>query len=271
MKRRQVITGLIGFGASLTCPHCVLANSAAEAPESGTSPNTKNINFAHDYDDDIFIPESQRLTLKHLYQRLWRLQKQVGYGNFNITGFDEALSFGKRIADIGAFTQDEIALVEQLFFTDAKDYGFYGKKVAHELSQSVARSEVHKVKHTGHFLYKDAYEHYLRMRQDIGDSIVLTSGVRSNLKQLYLFVAKAQKVNGNLSRASRSVAPPGYSYHATGDFDVGRIDWGQKNFTRAFASTEEFQKLQKLDYVEVRYKERNLLGVRYEPWHIKLV
>ncbi|MBW2635413.1 MAG: D-alanyl-D-alanine carboxypeptidase family protein [Deltaproteobacteria bacterium] len=71
--------------------------------------------------------------------------------------------------------------------------------------------------------------------------------------------------------ASRSLAPPGYSFHGIGDFDVGSVGLGIDNFTRHFTKTDVFKKLQDLDYVRLRYTESNRLGVRFEPWHIKVI
>ena len=85
-----------------------------------------------------------------------------------------------------------------------------------------------------------------------------------------LFLNKAYKSNGNLSVASRSLAPPGYSYHGVGDFDVGQVGFGADNFTARFTSTEVFKKLENLGYINLRYQKDNLLGVRFEPWHIKV-
>ena len=125
---------------------------------------------------------------------------------------------------------------------------------------------------TGHFLYRgDSEALYLKVKKDIGASIVLTSGIRNVVKQTHLFLAKTIQSNGNLSRASRSLAPPGHSFHGIGDFDVGKVGFGSKNFTSDFSDTKEFQKLVELGYVDMRYPLHNLLGVRYEPWHIKVV
>jgi LAS superfamily LD-carboxypeptidase LdcB len=99
---------------------------------------------------------------------------------------------------------------------------------------------------------------------------VLTSGVRSIVKQLYLFMRKAERADGNLSLASRSLAPPGYSFHAIGDFDVGKRGLGGANFTQAFARTDVYRRLVDLGFVEMRYPQQNLLGVRFEPWHIRV-
>ena len=88
--------------------------------------------------------------------------------------------------------------------------------------------------------------------------------------QLHLFLAKTFQSDGNLSRASRSLAPPGYSFHNAGDFDVGKNGLGEMNFTADFSHTDEFKRLINLGYVDIRYTDSNQLGVRYEPWHIKL-
>ena len=94
--------------------------------------------------------------------------------------------------------------------------------------------------------------------------------MRGVVKQFQLFLSKAVTTGGNLSQASRSLAPPGYSYHAVGDFDVGRVGFGLKNFTADFADTPEYRKLIDLGYVDIRYTETNPFGVRHEPWHIKI-
>jgi len=99
----------------------------------------------------------------------------------------------------------------------------------------------------------------------------LTSGIRSVVKQMHLFLSKVLQTDGNLSQASRSLAPPGYSYHGIGDFDVGQAGFGADNFTARFAGTQAFKKLHSLDYVDIRYTNGNKLGVRFEPWHIKVV
>ena len=58
-----------------------------------------------------------------------------------------------------------------------------------------------------------------------------------------LFLSKAHESKGNLSMASRSLAPPGYSYHGISDFDVGQVGFGVNNFTEKFTDTDVFKKL----------------------------
>jgi LAS superfamily LD-carboxypeptidase LdcB len=90
------------------------------------------------------------------------------------------------------------------------------------------------------------------------------------MKQFMLFLNKAYQNQGNLSLASRSLAPPGYSFHGIGDFDVGQIGFGIDNFTERFTTSEVYRRLSELGYLTLRYTEKNLLGVRFEPWHIKM-
>jgi len=71
--------------------------------------------------------------------------------------------------------------------------------------------------------------------------------------------------------ASRSLAPPGYSFHGVGDFDVGKKGYGIDNFTEKFTKTDVYKKLNDLGYIRFRYHQDNYLGVRFEPWHIKVV
>lgn len=248
------------------------ANHPQPPPTASAASLNKAIYFEQDYDDDIFVSESDRAVLHSVHLRLKNLQRQIGYGHFNILNFDDALTFAKRFDAVGKFTPVELAFIEKIFTTNAADYGFYGEKVIASLTDNINKQHTFKVPYTGHYLFKDqSFQYYKKLREHVGEGIILTSGIRSNVKQLHLFLAKVVRVKGNLSRASRSLAPPGYSYHGIGDFDVGRKGWGGKNFTDAFSQTDEFKRMQDLGYVTIRYDEGNNLGVRFEPWHIKVV
>lgn len=252
----------------------VVQASSVKTNESvnGHSTIQKSIDFARDYNDDIFVSAEEEVLLASISARLARLQNTVGYGNFNILNFDEALIFARRYSQIGEFTPAEKEFIDKVFTFNAQAYGFYGEKVTGSLTTSIKKSSVFKVPGTGHYLFKDqSLAYYEKIRQSVGEGIVLTSGVRSNVKQLHLFLAKVIRVKGNLSRASRSLAPPGYSYHGIGDFDVGRKGWGARNFTDDFAQTDEFKRMQDLGYIAIRYDHGNTLGVRFEPWHIQVV
>ncbi len=232
----------------------------------------KIADFDRTYADDVLIPESRLEVLVTTAARLERAVATIGHGNFNLVSFDALLRYAKRYDAIGPFTLDELDFLDEIFFADARLYGFYGEKVLTAQTASFRQRDVRKVPGTGHYLLRgEPLAKYERIRADLGRDIFLTSGVRGVVKQYQLFLAKAVRTAGNLSQASRSLAPPGYSYHAVGDFDLGRVGLGLKNFTAEFAETEEYRKLIDLGYVDIRYTETNPFGVRHEPWHIKIV
>lgn len=248
------------------------SDSAVDSETQLTRYFEKMNNFEYSHGEDVLLTETQRPLLVESFKRIDRVQSLVGHGNFNVLGFDDMLRYSRRNESVGAFTAQELEFLESLFFDDVERYGFYGEKVIDSLTAVVSSRDRVKVSRTGHFLFKGQSEEiYKKIRQDVGDSIVLTSGIRSIVKQTHLFLAKTIQSNGNLSLASRSLAPPGHSFHGIGDFDVGKVGFGAKNFTSDFSGTDEFRQLVDLGYLNIRYPEENLLGVRYEPWHIKVV
>jgi hypothetical protein len=220
---------------------------------------------------EVIASPQEFLALTNLHQKLQRIQRTVGYGKFNVLSFDEAISVAKAYKNVGHFTKAELALFEKLFFTDASAYGFYGPKVITNLTTSINEKDIIKVKHTGHYLFKeDALAKYEAIQKDMGDQVILTSGIRGIVKQMYLFLNKTMETKGNLTLAAHSLAPVGYSFHGNGDFDVGKKGFGYRNFTDDFAKTQEFETLMKLGYIDIRYTTINEFGVRFEPWHIKV-
>lgn len=229
-------------------------------------------NFDQDLEKDLFLTVSEQSVFQRVLARLESVQRHSGYANFSLMSFDDMLKYARSYSVISGFAATEIEFMEKIFFHDAHDYGFWGEKVVSTLTDNVAKKDIIKVPQSGNYLYKgEPLAVYQRLKKDLGDSLILTSGIRSVVKQMYLFLNKVRESGGNLSRASRSLAPPGHSYHALGDFDVGRRDLGALNFTARFAETEEYQKLIRLGYVSIRYTRDNYFGVRYEPWHIKVV
>ncbi len=227
--------------------------------------------FDRIYADDFLLAADSMPTLVSASARIERAQRLVGHGNFNLLSLDQLLRFAANYAEIGAFPKVELDLLEELFHADAARYGFFGEKVITDLTERIPDRSVAKIAGSGHYLLKgDSLEKFTQIRRDIGSSIALTSGVRSIVKQYQLFLRKAVETEGNLSRASRSLAPPGYSFHARGDFDIGKVGLGPRNFTEEFGQTLEFRKLIDLGYISIRYTETNPYGVRHEPWHIKI-
>lgn len=208
-------------------------------------------------------------VLPSCLKRLKNIQRTVGHGNFHLLNFDEAKKIASSYSRVGSFPKAELDLLEMLFYEDASAYGFYGEKPLSNMTDRVDRSKIVKIPGSGNYLYKGhPVETYKKIKQDVGEQAILTSGVRGIVKQFLLFLNKTHRNNGNLSLASRSLAPPGYSFHGIGDFDMGQIDYGAANFTEEFENSKVYQRLSELGYIRFRYNKNNMLGVRYEPWHI---
>jgi len=221
---------------------------------------------------DVYLSYKEYKTLKTLNARLKRLRRYVGFSNFNIVSYQDALFYGRNHSQIGTFTKDELALIDRFFYESQHQYGFYGTKTCIKLNNKISKRDIIKIPHTGHYLFKGKpKEDYEKLKKDVGHTLVLTSGIRNVMKQLSLYCNKLYHNKGNLTKASIQIAPPAYSYHTISDFDVGRKGWGYKNFTADFASTFEFKKMRKLDYISMRYTKNNNDGVRFEPWHVEVI
>ncbi|BFU78413.1 hypothetical protein ALC152_16280 [Arcobacter sp. 15-2] len=231
--------------------------------------------FAKDYiqiNHDVNLHINDLNTLYTLDSRLKRLRRYIGFANFNIVSLDQALYYARNYSSIGKFTKEELVLIEKLFYSEPNKFGFYGNKTVDNISQSISSKDIQKIPHSGHFIFKGKpLEDYNRILKDVGTNIILTSGIRNVVKQLSLYISKVKSLNGNLSQASNIIAPPAYTYHAISDFDVGKRGWGNRNFTSDFAQTKEFHKMQKLDYIGIRYTHNNKDGVRFEPWHVEVI
>ena len=222
--------------------------------------------------DDILLTSQEYTLIKKINTRLKRLKRHIGYAHFNLITFEKALFYAHNYSSIGEFTKSEISFIERLFYEDPNKYGFYGQKTCQNINHKISTRDVKKIPHTGHYLFKGkSEEDYYNIITDIGDTLILTSGIRNVVKQLSLYVNKIYNTGGNMTKATIQIAPPAYSYHTISDFDVGKIGWGYKNFTADFATTREFSKMTKLEYIGMRYKKNNRDGVRFEPWHVEVI
>ena len=224
------------------------------------------------YKPDSYLTAAQYDTLLSLDTKLSKIRRHVGFGNFNLISYDESLKIAKLNPKIGEFTYDEISLIDRFFYDDPVKYGFYGERTCYDLNNKISKKEVVKIPRTGHYIFKGTpTRDYARIIGDIGDTLYLTSGVRNVMKQLSLYCSKLKRLKGNITQTSRDIAPPSHSFHTIGDFDVGKMGLGSRNFTSDFAKTVEFEKMTKLDYISIRYSPNNLDGVRFEPWHVKII
>jgi hypothetical protein len=221
---------------------------------------------------DIFTTKEEWTTLVLARERLSKVKKSIGYGKFNIISFDAVLGVAKNDSRIGEFSKKELELLDKLFYDNPNKYGFFGTKTTQKITQVIEEKDTIKINYTGHYLFRGkSLEDYNRILKDVGKDIILTSGIRSVPKQMSLYLDKIYALQGNISKASRIIAPPAYTHHAISDFDVGKKGFGGRNFSTLFTTTEEFKSLVKLEYVNIRYTENNKDGVIYEPWHIQVV
>ncbi len=228
-------------------------------------------NFDQPHPEDIYLEKKMLPVLRSCVARLTRLQRTVGHGNFHLLGLDDGLIIARNYSKVGMFPAAELDFLERIFYTDSATYGFWGDKPISSMTTRISKKDVVKIPRTGNYLYKGhPQQMYEKVRKHVGDKLYLTSGIRGVMKQFLLFLNKADKNKGNLSLASRSLAPPGYSFHGIADFDVGEIGYGALNFTGSFTTTEVFRKLDDLEYISIRYPKDNFHGVRFEPWHIKV-
>lgn len=247
-------------------------HSHAKLDDNEVDLEAKRDFFERDFPDDVYALDREWQLVQTLAKKLSAVQSYVGHGNFNIVSWDEMIHYAKNAPRIVPFTNEETLFLERLFYFNASRYGFMGEKVFTNLTHQLKSRDVQKVHYSGHYLMRgSSLSIYEKVKNDVGETLILTSGFRGLVKQFHLFLEKTVETKGNFSRASRSLAPPGYSFHGRGDFDVGKVGHGLKNFTGDFATTDEYKRLIDLGYVDIRYTEDNLLGVRFEPWHIKVL
>ena len=279
MKRRHLLRALgvsfIGAGiipVAMARPSRSFFAGVNHDPDTDLKDYLQKIqNFNKPHHDDVLVDKELYPVFESTVNRMRNLQKLVGHGNFNILNFTDGLSLAKNYPKVGRFTKEELKFLEFVFYEDGQRYGFMGQKPLKEITDQVKKKDVIKVPYSGNYLYKErSIEIYKDIKKELGDQVVLTSGIRSVMKQFLLFLNKVHNSEGNLSLASRSLAPPGYSFHGNGDFDVGQAGYGKLNFTGTFTETEVYKRLSELGYLQLRYPADNKLGVRYEPWHIKI-
>lgn len=279
MNRRDFLKTLILYAAGMG----IASRAAAENLAVSTTLYSENPDdhikdylykmqhFNQSHKEDVWITDAKRGVFDSTVMRLRRLEETAGHGNFQILSFDDGLSMASKYQEVGDFTREELDFMEMIFHMEADRYGFFGQKPLISMTARINEDDVFKVPDTGNYLYKGKpLETYYRMRKKAGEEVILTSGIRGIMKQFLLFLNKAHSCEGNLSQASRSLAPPGYSFHGSGDFDVGQVGFGAANFTKRFTTTEVYKKLSDLGYLRLRYPQDNMLGVRFEPWHIQV-
>lgn len=275
-RRAFLVSSTLALTGMRLFPHAMLA----DGKESDTPPKNDEIrdylnrmkHFDAHFPSDVLIAPNEGSLLASCVGKLKQVEQIVGYSRFTVIPFALALAIARNYSQAEPFSRRELDFLERIFYSDARAYGFLGKRTLHRLDHEIEGRDIQKVSGTAHFLYRGrALETYQKVKGEMGAELVLTSGVRGVVKQMLLFLNKAHNNRGNLSLASRQLAPPGYSFHGIGDLDVGKAGFGAQNFTERFMMTDVFRRLSQRGYLSLRYPQNNLLGVRYEPWHIKVV
>ncbi|MCK4974538.1 MAG: twin-arginine translocation pathway signal protein, partial [Sulfurimonas sp.] len=159
-----------------------------------------SLNAAALYNTDRFLTADEYSTLLSLDTKLTKLRRHVGFGNFNLISYDDSLKIARMNRRIGAFTKEELSLIDRFFSDNPAKYGFYGERTCYDISNKISKKHVVKIPRTGHYIYKGtATEDYERIIGDIGDTLYLTSGVRNVMKQLSLYCSKLKRLKGNLT------------------------------------------------------------------------
>jgi len=220
---------------------------------------------------DVVLSADELVLAERVSRRLIAVREYVGFGNFNLISWDDLIAFATTVPSIGAFSAKELGFMEDLFARDAGSLGFYGERTGQQLTEEIPHDGVVRIPWSVHFLRRGASESlFQKMQEQIGESLILTSGIRGIPKQFDLFLSRVRQTQGNLTQAAHSLAPSGYSFHAVGDFDVGKYGLGLANFSAAFAETDVFAGLKRMPEVRIRYDRNNRFGVRFEPWHIRV-
>jgi D-alanyl-D-alanine carboxypeptidase len=195
--------------------------------------------FDPDTPSDNSPDQNERAPRPKVVGHLRSVRQTVGYGNLGVLGIDGMLRIARSDPQVGAFSVPELESLEKTLYHNAALYGFYGDKVLLRLSDELPHGDIAAVPHTGQYLIEGRPSETLQLiGPRIGDDAILTSGARSIVKQTYPFLHKALKTGGNLSRASRPLAPPGYSFHGAGDFAMGHRGLGAAKAERALQSKE---------------------------------
>ncbi len=217
MRRREFIKYLICMmaqGTSLSHALDAMAKNYIKSPlqlDGNIKDYLHKMRYFYNPDlDDVHLVSKDLALLHSSVKKLKKVQSIVGYGNFHLISFDDAIKIARRYRTAKRFTKPELNFLEELFYRDASEYGFEGSKPVHKLTDRINRKNVFRHRGSGHYLFKnESLETFLQIQSDLGDKVVLTSGIRAIAKQFLLFLDKTARSDGNLSLASRQLAPPG--------------------------------------------------------------
>lgn len=220
------------------------------------------------YDGDRYLEPSELSVAREVIDRLRAVEAHVGHGRFNTLGFERVFKVASDLPS-ARFSVPQIRFMRALFVRSNAFFDYRGARVSEDfLAHHDAEDLVHYPEDGDYLIDGEPSRRFDALKQKLGNSLVLLSGYRGHPKQMLLYLDKVVASDGNLSLASRNRAPAGYSYHFSGDFDIGDRRLGDANFSRQFLKSPVYQATLQSDEWAQRYPHHNVLGVRFEPWHI---
>lgn len=219
---------------------------------------------------DYILTKPELISLKSLDKKIGVVFRHIGYKKSNIINYYDFIKELNASKGLTPLTKNEKEIFDKIYYMDAKEFGFKGARVSSSYKKFIKKEDLIDVG-SGHYLYRGkSYRLYEQISRDTNDTIMITSGFRNVLKQFYIFTMRVIKLKGDMTKAKDLIAPPAYSYHYHGDFDIGVVGMGIDNFTSKIIEYKEYQKLIDLGTISIRYTKYNKIGVKYEPWHIKI-
>lgn len=199
-------------------------------------------NFDIYYVDDVIVLVEQMEVFCFIVSCLLCVQQIIGYGYFNFVSFEQLFDYVWFFFKIGELFKGEIDFMESVFDCDFREFGFFGEKVFMSFIVCIVDKDVKKIVGIGYyFLCGILFECYEQICCDVGDMIIFIFGVCGMVKQFYFFLMKVVEVEGNFLQVVCLFVFLGYLYYVCGDFDVGKIGFGECNFIEDFVQIDEYK------------------------------
>ena len=236
-------------------------------------PLNKTRDFDRTYADDYLLAESRLELLAATADKLERAVRVIGPWAFQPRLLRRPAALRPPLRrDRRLLAEPRLQFLDEIFYTDAELYGFHGQQGPGraDLPGSTSAMSSGSPRPVTTCCGENRSRGTRGSARTWGRNVFLTSGVRGVVKQYQLFLSKAVTTGGNLSQASRSLAPPGYSYHAIGDFDVGRVGFGSEELHRRLRRDGGVPQAHRPRLRGHPLHRDQPLWRAPEPWHIKI-
>jgi len=119
INRRKFLRWLYAGALGIGCPLPLLASESTYLYKLALRDSERSIrdylykmrHFDEPHRSDVYLSPEQFLLLKSSLERLVRVQRLVGYGNFHLISFDGAIRMARGYRRVGRFSKDEIGFL----------------------------------------------------------------------------------------------------------------------------------------------------------------